>query len=159
MRAGSAPSLLRMSCYLHVLVAHKQDGVWAPVSVMGTGKYLSSGLLWAAFALGTGPAAGWSASSACWSTELGRAASPVHNSKDKQSSCSISEIADYLILMQSNSSATRTTKSRGMRVSMPTQRCYTVCVIEAALGLMHLWLMSDKQDSSCRRLLILCDAW
>lgn len=74
------------------------------------------------------------------------------------SSCSISEIAVYLVLMQSNSSAKRTTKSRGMQVTMPAQRCYPVCVMEVVIGLMHLRLMSDTQDSSCKCLLNLYDA-
>lgn len=55
------------------------------MSIMGKSKYLSSGLLCAALALGSGPAAGGSASSACWSTELARAASPVDRVRDKPS--------------------------------------------------------------------------
>lgn len=79
---------------LHVLVAENQGGMQ---KCLGPKQYLSSGLLCAALALGSGPAAGCFASSACWSTELGRAATPVHNSKDRSNkllnllnSCSIS---------------------------------------------------------------------
>lgn len=65
---------------LHVLVAEHQGDTQ---KCFGPKQYLSSGLLSAALALGTGPAADCSASSACWSTELARAATPVHNSEDR----------------------------------------------------------------------------
>lgn len=88
MRGGSAPTLLTLTdlsqqeiVFLHVLVAGNQDGIQTSFR---PNLYLSSRLLCAALALSTDPAAaGWSASSACWSTQLGRAATPVRNSNNR----------------------------------------------------------------------------